>query len=174
MANHCKQRGTTPNVAALDPECFSRPRVRRLVFLNHLLSWPVSSPRAKFVGKLCTLRKIIALSSGDFHRAAEDLTTNAALATRDSWSVVDAAHYDLNTCLRESIVMLKCFLRVLSEEEFRSFQVARLRVKKESATQVGRRSQLVNPSKDVVHSAASSLRQYIGRDLKDHILPILI
>ena len=38
------------------------------------------------------------------------------------WKIVDAAHYDLNTCLRETIIMLKSFLHVLPDEELPSFQ----------------------------------------------------
>ncbi len=38
------------------------------------------------------------------------------------WQAVDAAHYDLNTCLREAIVLLKSFLMALPNDELKAFQ----------------------------------------------------
>jgi len=38
------------------------------------------------------------------------------------WQAVDAAHYDLNTCLREAIVLLKSFLMALPNEELEAFR----------------------------------------------------
>ena len=35
---------------------------------------------------------------------------------------MDAGHFDLNTCLRESMILLKCFLRVLPDEEIVDFE----------------------------------------------------
>ncbi|HEX9224020.1 MAG TPA: hypothetical protein VF860_11860, partial [Candidatus Acidoferrales bacterium] len=40
------------------------------------------------------------------------------------WLEIDLLHYDLNTCLRESIVILKSFLIVLPHEELTSFEEA--------------------------------------------------
>jgi hypothetical protein len=36
--------------------------------------------------------------------------------------LVDADHYDLNTCLREAIVLLKSFLLVLPSDQIGAFQ----------------------------------------------------
>jgi hypothetical protein len=38
------------------------------------------------------------------------------------WQIVDTAHYDLNTCLRETMVLLKSFLRALPEDQVPAFQ----------------------------------------------------
>jgi hypothetical protein len=35
---------------------------------------------------------------------------------------VDADHYDINTCLREAIVLLKSFLLVLPADQLETFQ----------------------------------------------------
>jgi hypothetical protein len=37
------------------------------------------------------------------------------------WEALDSLHYDLNTCLRETIVVLKSFLLGLSPEELDAF-----------------------------------------------------
>jgi len=44
------------------------------------------------------------------------------LDAQAEWQAVDAAHYDLNTCLRESIVLLKSFLMALPDDELEPFQ----------------------------------------------------
>ena len=56
--------------------------------------------------------------SGSAQELGAGLATNPVML----WKVVDAAHYDLNTCLRETIIMLKSFLHVLPDEELPSFQ----------------------------------------------------
>jgi len=38
------------------------------------------------------------------------------------WEEVDSDHYDLNTCLRESIVMFKSFLVAMPEGQLGAFQ----------------------------------------------------
>jgi len=40
------------------------------------------------------------------------------------WAEVDAGHYDLNTCLREAIVVFKSFLIALPEDQLGAFQNA--------------------------------------------------
>jgi hypothetical protein len=35
----------------------------------------------------------------------------------DHYDIPDASHYDLNTCLRESVVTLNCFLHALPEDQ---------------------------------------------------------
>lgn len=35
---------------------------------------------------------------------------------------MDSAHFDWNTCLRESMALLKCFLRALPDDGLRGFQ----------------------------------------------------
>jgi|SRR5208283_3004033 len=98
MATHCKENGTKPSVASLDTECFCRPGTRRLLSLNRFLIGPLSSRHERFLCKLSTLRKIAALASADFHKAATNLLAmNVALAAaRDSsWDAMDAVHYDL-------------------------------------------------------------------------------
>jgi hypothetical protein len=40
------------------------------------------------------------------------------------WAEVDADHYDLNTCMREAIVVFKSFLIALPESQLAAFQNA--------------------------------------------------
>jgi hypothetical protein len=60
----------------------------------------------------------------DFRHAADDLAEGASLNPGKMWAEVDADHYDLNTCLREAIVVFKSFLIALPESQLEAFQDA--------------------------------------------------
>jgi len=40
------------------------------------------------------------------------------------WDTLERAHFDLNTCLREAIILLKSFLVVLPDDQLSSFESA--------------------------------------------------
>jgi len=54
----------------------------------------------------------------------DDLAEGASLNSPKMWAEVDAGHYDLNTCLREAIVVFKSFLIALPEDQLGAFQDA--------------------------------------------------
>ena len=54
----------------------------------------------------------------------ENLTAGGSAKPAADWQVIDAAHYDLNTCLRETIVLLKSFFVVLEDDQVLAFQRA--------------------------------------------------
>jgi hypothetical protein len=130
MAEHCKENGTTPSLAALDPECFCCRRVRRWALRDCALHRLSLSRNSRFLRKLSTLSRIVAVRCADFRRATVDLTlVRGGVLAGGLWAVMDAAEYDLNTCLRELQVMLKCFLRVLSADDLALFESTLLRLK---------------------------------------------
>ena len=84
--------------------------------------------QVKFLRKIHILRQVAACSNVEFHRAAISLASpSATIPLALSWAKVVDCHYDLNTCLRESLVMLKCSLRTLSANQLGSFQMRSLR-----------------------------------------------
>jgi hypothetical protein len=130
MAEHCKEYGTRPSVVALDPQCFCDRRVQRWALRNRSLNLFLWSRNSRFLCKLSTLSQIVAVSCAGFRRATIDLAATHEVISADSlWAKMDAVQYDLNTCLRELIVMLKCFLRVLSADELALFERTLLRLK---------------------------------------------
>jgi hypothetical protein len=58
----------------------------------------------------------------DYRNAAEDLAEGMALNPNKMWDEVDSDHYDLNTCMREAIVVFKSFLIALPESQLGAFQ----------------------------------------------------
>jgi len=59
----------------------------------------------------------------DFRHAADDLAEGNLLNPPKMWAEVDAGHYDLNTCLREAIVVFKSFLIALPEDQLGAFKM---------------------------------------------------
>jgi hypothetical protein len=90
--------------------------------MSDLLSCVILTQRSQFLHKISTLEEMVVDVDSHFRQAAEDLGTGASVEPSLDWQTVDAAHYDLNTCLREAIVLLKSFLVVLPDEELGAFQ----------------------------------------------------
>ena len=84
--------------------------------MSDLLSRVLLTQRSQFLHKIGTLEEMVGDLGKDFRLTVENLSSGASTPDAD-WRVVDAAHYDLNTCLREAIVLLNPFLLVLPEDQ---------------------------------------------------------
>lgn len=122
LSEHAKHYGIIPNTAPLDPANFQGAREQRTAKMSDLLSRVLLTQRSQFLHKISTLEEMVVDVGRHFSKAAEDLGAGASAEPSADWQVVDAAHYDLNTCLREAIVLLKSFLLVLPQEELAAFQ----------------------------------------------------
>jgi hypothetical protein len=121
LGEHAKHHGTVPNAAPLDPDNFQGTRGQRAAWFNSLLSRILLSERSQFLYKATTLGEMVDDLSQDYCAAAAELVAGASAASDGLWGSLDATHYDLNTCLREAIVLLKSFLMALPDEELGTF-----------------------------------------------------
>ena len=124
LSEHAKHYGTIPNAAPLDPANFQGQRGQRSARMNSLLNHVLLSHRLQFLQKVSTLEEMVEDLGKDFCRAADDLAEGASLNPKKMWAEVDADHYDLNTCMREAIVVFKSFLIALPESQLAAFQNA--------------------------------------------------
>lgn len=122
LGQHAKHYGTVPNAAPLDPENFQSARGQRSARISGLLSKVLLSQRTQFLHKLGTLEEMVEELGKEFSTGAQELAAGLATNPVLVWKIVDAAHYDLNTCLRETIIMLKSFLRALPDDQLPGFQ----------------------------------------------------
>jgi hypothetical protein len=122
LGEHAKHHGTVPNAAPLDPSNFQGARGQRAARYSGLLCRVLLSERSQFLYKISTLGEMVEDLSKDFCAAATEIATGAPFETIAQWQAIDAAHYDLNTCLRETIVLLKSFLLALPGDELEAFQ----------------------------------------------------
>jgi hypothetical protein len=123
LSEHCREQGTNPAVAPLNPADFSN--VWAKLVASSSLIWHSALPtrRAQFQNKIRSLRSMIRHAKQDFCTVAETLASEGIeVDLSASWAVMNRTHFDLNTCLRESFILLKCFMRVLPGIELRAFQ----------------------------------------------------
>ena len=122
LSEHAKHYGTTPNAAPLDPANFQGQRGQRSARMSGLLNRVLFTHRLQFLHKVSTLEEMVDDLGKDFRSAADDLAEGTSLNPMEIWAEVDSDHYDLNTCLRESIVVFKSFLIAMPEGQLGAFQ----------------------------------------------------
>lgn len=122
LHDHAKHYGTVPNAAPLDPENYQGIRGQRSARMSGLLDRVLFSHRLQFLYKVSTLQEMVEDLDRDFRSAADDLAGGLCLDPERGWREMDAGHYDLNTCLRETIVLFKSFLVVLPAGQLGDFE----------------------------------------------------
>jgi len=124
MLDHAKHFGTIPNLAPLEAQNFQNSRSQRVALFNDLFSRILLTRKSQFVHKISALADLVDELDSSFESTAEELATGDSLHPDRDWEMLDSVHYDLNTCLREAIVLLKSFLHALPEAQLASFQSA--------------------------------------------------
>jgi len=124
LHHHAKHFGLVPNAAPLNPANFRGAREQRTARLTGFLYRVLLSQRSQFIHKAATLQEMVQDLKGEFCKAAEDLVSGLYVRHDALWQILDEGHFDLNTCLRETIVLLKSFLLVLPDDQIASFESA--------------------------------------------------
>jgi hypothetical protein len=122
LGDHAKHFGIIPNTDPLDATNFRGTREQRTARINDLLSHLLLTQRAQFLHKISTLEEMVLSIRKDFCEIACDLGSGASAEPSADWRALDDAHFDLNTCLREAIVLLKSFMVVLPDDQVGEFQ----------------------------------------------------
>ena len=122
LEDHGRHFGTLPNVAALKPDFFRGQTAQHIARRSSLLHRVLFSSRSRFFFKLRALLEMVEHLRQQFRNAAEELAEGASIHPGADWLQLDLLHYDLNTCLRETIVVLKSFLCALPGEEVQPFR----------------------------------------------------
>jgi hypothetical protein len=122
LGEHAKHFGVIPNTAPLDAANFRGFREQRTARMSDLLSHVLLTQRSQFLHKIDTLEEMVLSIRSDFCEIASDLGSGASAEPSLDWRTLDDAHFDLNTCLREAIVLLKSFIVVLPDSQLPAFQ----------------------------------------------------
>ena len=122
LGEHAKHFGIIPNTAPLDASNYRGTREQRTARINDLLSHVLLTQRSQFLHKIDTLEEMVLSIRKDFCEVASALGSGASAEPSADWRVLDDAHFDLNTCLREAIVLLKSFMVVLPDDQLGVFQ----------------------------------------------------
>lgn len=122
LGEHARHFGIIPNTAPLDSSTFRGTREQRTARINELLTYVLLTQRSQFLHKIDTLEEMVLNIRKGFSEAAFDLGSGASAEPSSDWRALDDAHFDLNTCLREAIVLLKSFIVVLPDDQVAAFQ----------------------------------------------------
>jgi len=121
MRQHARHFGIVPNLAPLEVSNFRTERAQRAARFSSLMGHVLFSERSQFIQKISALEQIVEELGDFFVEAVGEAVGQASLADpedrRVSWRALDASHFDLNTSLRETLVLLKSFIVVLPEEQ---------------------------------------------------------
>lgn len=121
VGEESKHFGALPEVTPPQPEFYRGESARRAASWNQLLHRVLFSARARFFHKLHALEDTVRQLTGEFRDAADEIAAGASVDPEKHWSLLDSAHYDLNTSLRETIVLLKSFLHGLPGRQLGAF-----------------------------------------------------
>jgi hypothetical protein len=122
LDQHAKHYGIVPAVAPLNSANFRNSSSQRTARKSSMLSRVLLSQRAQYLSKITYVREMLTDLGADFRSAAGDLGNGPVGDCSPLWLALDQDHFDLNTCFRETMVLLKCFLRVLPDDQLLSFQ----------------------------------------------------
>jgi hypothetical protein len=123
LKEHARRYHIAPCVTPLHFSTFQGRREKRSAVKSFLVNKVLLTQRARFLSKVRTLQKMVATVGNKFNNAAEELASHGAAAeTAPLWTTLDRGHFDLNTCLRESIVLLRSFLRSMPDDQLPRFQ----------------------------------------------------
>ena len=111
-----------PAVDSLRPEFFRGEKAVRAAWWNAVLHGPLLQARLRLFHKLWTLRGSVRELRDDFAAAAGEIAEGMCIEPTSRWELLEVLHFDLNTLLRETTVMLKSFLLAISTDEFETFQ----------------------------------------------------
>jgi hypothetical protein len=117
MRQQVRHFGVVPNLAPLEAANFRTDRAQRTARFSSLMCHVLLSERSQFIQKVSALEHIVEELGDSFVEAARHLEPGDVNEASVSWHALDVCHFDLNTCLRETLVLVKSFLVVLPEEQ---------------------------------------------------------
>ena len=122
MKEHGENMTAVPVVLPLTVSNFRHSETRLAAGLQWVLHLLMPNMRLRFFHKLRVLQAVVGGLARQFKATARDIAENQSVRPSVAWQELDCLHYDLNTCLREAIVTMKCFLRGMPEDLFTVFQ----------------------------------------------------
>ena len=119
--NRARRIEKLPVVEPMKTEFFRGDIAQSAASWNGILHRLLFGDRQRFVQKLRVLSETVENLDREFANTAEDIAKGISIQPSDGWKMLDCLHYDFNTCLRETEVVLKSFLRALPSEQLPAF-----------------------------------------------------
>jgi hypothetical protein len=117
MDSHAREHGTYSLVEPLNPVFFRGATAHRAASWSSLWHGVLFRERPRFLQKLRVLSKAVQELTTEFRATTAVLVDGTSTEPGDRWAALDVLHFDLNTCLRETVVVLKSFLCAVPSDE---------------------------------------------------------
>ena len=117
MRQQARHFGIVPNLAPLEVSNFRTERAQRAARFSSLMSHVLFSEHSQFLQKISALQQIVEELGDFFVETVQQAHPVDADDRSICWQALDAGHFDINTSLRETLVLFKSFLVVLPEEQ---------------------------------------------------------
>jgi hypothetical protein len=121
LSDRGRQISNVPAVAPLNAEFFRGETAQTAASWNEFLHRVLFASRSRYFQKLRILSETLQNLAREYNEAASDVAAGISAQPGDSWDALECLQYDFTTCLRESEVLLKSFLRVLPGEQLDAF-----------------------------------------------------
>ncbi len=106
-----------PSVEPLKAEFFRGTIGQSAASWSGIVHSVIFGDRNRFFHKLRILSDTLDRLDREFKAVAEGIANGISEQSETCWETLECVHYDVNTCLRESEILLKSFLRALPSEE---------------------------------------------------------
>jgi len=121
LSDRGRHLSNLPNVSPLNSEFFRGETAQTAASWNEFLHRVLFASRSRFFQKLRILSETVQNLAHEYNVAAEDVAAGISIRPCDSWDSLECLQYDFTTCLRETEVLVKAFLRALPAEQLSDF-----------------------------------------------------
>lgn len=121
MASSGRSVAQLPAVEPLNSDFFRGGAAQSAASWNGMMHHVLLSHRSRFFHKLKVLGETLERLVCEFGEASRDIFEGVSNEPGLLWQQADSLHYDVNTCLRETEVVLKSFLRNLPTDQLANF-----------------------------------------------------
>jgi len=112
-----RQIADLPAVEPLNVNFFRGNTAQSAASWNGIVHHLLFQSRSRFFRKLRILSTTLVQLEREFLEEAQDVAKGLSVEPGVCWKKLESLHYDFNTCLRETEVMLKAFLRSLPSDQ---------------------------------------------------------
>jgi hypothetical protein len=123
LTDRGKHLSNPPVVQPLNTGFFRGDTAQSAASWNSLLHNVLLGHRSRFFHKLRILSNTVEQLGNEFEHVADDISAGTCTEPGACWKQLDSLHFDLNTCLRESEVILKSFLHALPADQLSAFDM---------------------------------------------------
>jgi len=117
ISSRSRSINRVPPVEPLNTEFFRGNTGQSAASWNGILHHLLFGDRSRFFHKVRILSDTLEQIEREFREAAADISRGTSIEPADCWTRLDYLHYDFSTCLRETEIVLKSFLRSLPSDQ---------------------------------------------------------